>query len=202
MTEMAKRRTGGIPASALGNGQPAAAAEPSPMAKARKHIARGELVNLAPYGEVWMQVLGSEAMEDIEAATFRALAAKDLPPVDLHVGTYNIHRFRRILALAVRNPTNHDEPFGSLEEWGEEPDETLTIGIVLYKDVKQRLDPATNTQLTDDEAAAVFDAFKKKDSQLLRSFGFATLLSWLLSGAVQLSSSPTPSSKNSDLSPE
>ena len=201
MTEMAKRRTGGIPASAVGNGQGAAVVE-SQLAKARVRVARGELVQLHPYGEVWMQVLGSSVMESIEAATFGAMRALELPPVDLHVGTYNLHRFRRILAAAVRCADNHDEPFGSLEEWGEESDEVLAIGVANYKDVKQRLDPTNSVTLTEDEAAELVDAFKKKDSQQLRSFGSVTLVSWLLSGAVQLSSSPTPSSKSSDSSPE
>jgi hypothetical protein len=201
MTEMAKRRTGGIPASALGD----AAAAPSsqtPMAKARPRIARGELVPVFPYGEVWMQVLGSSTMEDIEAATFHAMAAKNLPPIDLHVGTYNLHRFRRILAAAVRNPKNHDEPFGTLEEWGEEPDEVLALAVASYKDVKQRLDPVNDAQLSQDDASALLEAFKKKDFQQLRSFGSVTLATWLLSGAVQLSSSPTPSSKSSESSAE
>lgn len=197
---MAKRRDGGIPTSALG--APAAAVKQTPMAKARPRIARGELVPVVPYGEVWMKVLGSTEMEDIEAATFRAMAAKGLPPIDLHVGTYNLHRFRRILAAAVRDPQNHGEPFGTLEEWGEEPDEVLSLAVAAYKDVKQRLDPVNDVELTEGQAAELMEAFKKKDFQQLRSFGSVTLATWLLSGAVQPSNSPTPSSRNSESSPE
>lgn len=200
MTEMAKRREGGIPASALGT--PASAVKQTPMAKARPRIARGELVPIVPYGEVWMQVLGSTAMEDIEAATFHAMTAKNLPPIDLHVGTYNLHRFRRILAAAVRDPANHAEPFGTLEEWGDEPDEVLALAVAGYKDVKQRLDPVNDVELTEDQAGELMEAFKKKDFQQLRSFGSVTLATWLLSGAVQPSNSPTPSSRNSESSPE
>jgi len=203
-TEMAKRRNGGIPASALGgNGEPsAAAARQTAMGKARTRIARGELVQLPPYGEVWMQILGSSAMESIEAATFQHMQAVGLPPVDLHLGSYNLHRFRRILAVAVRDPVNHEEPFGLLEEWGDEPDDVLKTGIILYKDTKARLDPATNIELSGEDAAALLEGFKKKDFQQLRSFGTDTLVTWLLSGAVQLSSSPTPPSRSSDSSPE
>lgn len=199
-TEMGKRKlTGGIPASAVASAAPA---QQSAMAQRRVSIARGELVSLPLYGEAWMQILGNEAMEEIEAATFRAMQEKGLPPVDLHIGTYNLHRFRRILAAAVRHPVKHDEPFGSLADWAEEPDEVLAISIMLYKDVKARLDPVTNPDLTEEGAALVLDAFKKKDYQQLRLCGSALLSSWLLSGAVQLSSSPTASSRSSDSSPE
>jgi hypothetical protein len=199
-TEMGKRKlTGGIPASAVA-GAPVAAQ--TAMAQRRTAVARGEIVSLPLYGEAWMQILGNETMEEIEAATWRAMAERGLPPVDIHLGTYNLHRFRRILAAAVRHPVKHDEPFGSLAEWAEEPDEVLAVSIVLYKDVKARLDPVTNPELSEEQAAAVLDAFKKKDFQQLRWFGSALLSSWLLSGAVRLSSSPTPSSSSSDSSAE
>lgn len=202
MSEMQKRRlTGGIPASALG--QPdAPAARSTPMADRRVRIARGELRNLAPYGEVWIQILGSSAMEEIEAATWKHMETLGLPPSPIHLGTYNLHRFRRVLAAAVRDPKDHTQPFGTLEEWGEEPDDVLTSGIQLWKDVKARLDPTTNPELTDEEAESILEEFKKKDFKELRSFGAATLASWLLSGAVQLSSSPTASSRSSDSSQE
>lgn len=205
MSEMAKRRmSGGIPASALAAGAASVDAKPTPMAQARPRIARGELVQLAPYGEVWMQIMGSQAMEEIESATFRSMEALGLPPIMLHLGTYNLHRFRRVLAIAVRNPDpmKHDEPFGTLDDWAEEPDDVLSAGITLYKDVKARLDPATSPELPEDQVADLIEAFKKKDFAQLRSFGSATLASWLLSGAVRLSSSPTLSSKSSDSSPE
>lgn len=205
MTEMAKRRmTGGIPTAALGAAAASAdlLAKQTQMAQARPRIARGELVQLEPYGEVWMQLLGNERMEEIEAATFRRMTELGLPPVDLHLGTYNLHRFRRILALSVRSLKDHDEPFGTLEEWGEEPDEVLAQGILLYKDVKARLDPTTNAELSDDQADAIMAAFKKKDFAQLRSCGSALLATWLLSGAVQPSSSPTAASKSSGPSPE
>src|SRR5678816_3956932 len=113
---MAKRRNGGIPASALGAGDPAAAAvKPTPMALARHRVARGESVVLHPYGEVWVQLLGAAKMEEIEAATFRHMAEIGLPPIDLHVGSYNLHRFRRIAAASIRDLNNHDEPFGTLD---------------------------------------------------------------------------------------
>lgn len=200
---MGKRRmSGGIPASALqGDGQ-ASAVRQTAMALARPRIARGEPVQLAPYGEVWMQVLGNAAKEEIEAATFRQMEAHGLPPTMLHVGTYNLHRFRRTLAMAVRDPKDHDEPFGTLEEWGDEIDDVLVAGIMLYKDVQARLDPATTPELTEEQADAILELFKKKDFEQLRSFGSGLLASWLLSGAVQLSSSPTPSSRSSGLSQE
>lgn len=200
---MAKRRmTGGIPAAALQGDPAAAGGRQTAMSKIRPRIARGELVTLPLYGEVWMQIIGSQVMEEIEAATFRQMEAHGLPPVMLHLGTYNLHRFRRILAHAVRDAKNHDEQFGTLDEWAEEPDTVLAAGIALYKDTKARLDPTTSAELSDEDAAEILDAFKKKDSEQLRSFGSATLVTWLLSGAVQLSNSPTPSSKSSDSSQE
>lgn len=200
MTEMGKRRTGGIPADALRD--PVPPVKLTQMATIRPRVARGEPVALPLYGEAWMQPLGSAAMEEVEAETFAAMAKRGLPPVDLHVGTYNLHRFRRILARAVRDAKDHDQPFGSLDEWGEESDVVLTICILLYKDVQGRVDPVTDPQLTDEHAAAIIDAFKKKDFQELKSFGGVILASFLLSGAVQLSSSPTASSKSTDSLPE
>lgn len=201
MTEMSKRRNGGIPASALG--QPSESQiKQTAMSSARSSITRGEMVQIPIYGEVWMRVLGTATIEEIEIATWRHFEAAGLPPLTIHAGTYNLHRFRRIMAAAVRNPKNKDEPFGTLEDWADEPEESLVVCAVIYRDLKDRIDPVSRPELDAEQAREILDGFKKKDFQQLRSSGAGLLASWLISGAVQLSSSPTQSSRSSDTSQE
>jgi hypothetical protein len=203
MSEMAKRRTDGIPPEALGKSAAAAVGvKPSEMSQRRVRVARGELRVLAGYGEVWIQVLGSAAIEDIEAATFRSLEGKGLQYSIVHQGTWNLHRFRRVLADAVRHPERHDEPFGTLADWGEEPDDMIAQAIVLYQDVKSKLDPTCQPELTEQQAADITEAFKKKDFTTLKSFGAVSLASWLITGAVRPYNSATPASKSGDSLPE
>lgn len=203
MSEMQKRRDlrGGIPASALG-GAPVAPAKQTQLAQRRSHVARGEVVILPVYGEVWMEVLGGAVMEDIEAAVFKAMNARELPATPLHAGTYNMNRFRRVVAAAVRTVDDHREPFGTLEEWDAEPEPLVVAAVQGFMDVKSRLDPTTNATLTEAEADDIVDAFKKKDAQQLREFGSVSLVTWLLSGAVQLSISPIAASTSGDSSAE
>lgn len=190
MTRMAEQRarSGGIPASALAS--PPAALPESKMAAARRGVARGEEAMLPVFGRVWIEVLGMSAGESIEAATFEHMESIGLKATVLHEGSYNLHRFARVLAEAVRvidDPT-HQERFGSVEEWCDEHEAIIGLCIERYLEIKRRLDPSSTIAPSETERAAIEDAFKKKDSSLLRSFGAPTLTSWLLSGAVQLSS--------------
>jgi hypothetical protein len=201
-TEMSKRRDG-IPPEALGRG--AAAPEParqSEMAQRRPRVARGEPRELPGYGEVWIQILGAEAMEEIEIATFKSMERAGIPYSPMHVGTWNLHRFRRVLAQAVRHSERHDEPFGSLADWGQEPEDAITNAITLYQDVRFKLDPASSPYLTDQQSADLMDAFKKKDFNTLKSYGAATLASWLVTGELRQSSSRPAASSSGDSLPE
>lgn len=184
---------------------PAAAGAPTKMSAVRSGIARGELAILPVYGEVWIEVLGQEAMAQIEAATIGHMTtAIGLPFVPLHAGSYNLQRFARVLHAAVRDPDDptHRTSFGSLSDWQDEPEAVLAACIEKYMEVKSRLDPTSAPNISDEEVEAVLDAFKKKDWTLLRSFARDTLASFLLTGAVQPSSSPSPASKNSAPSAE
>lgn len=196
MSKMGDRRfEGGIPAEALGRpSSPAAAAAPTTKLAARRaRIARGELAELPAYGKVWIQVLGPDALEEIESAVLKSMRELEIPQTPLNMGTFNLSRFKRILAQAVRDdedPT-HKAPFGTLEQWGEEPDDFIVACIRVYKDVKARLDPAAAEDISDETAQEITELFKKKDWTQLRSIDGVTLANWLRTGAVQLSSSPT-----------
>lgn len=197
-TKMSERKAAAVTA-------PAAAAALTKMAAVRSGIARGELAILPVYGEVWIEVLGQEVMAQIESATIAHMTTTiGLPFVPLHAGSYNLQRFARVLHASVRDSEDatHQASFGSLSDWQAEPEAILVACIDKYMEVKSRLDPTSAPNISDEEVEAVLDAFKKKDWTLLRSFARDTLASFLLTGAVQPSSSPTPASKNSALSAE
>jgi len=195
MSNMGDRRfAGGIPAEALGQpSSPPAAAAITKLAARRARVARGELATLPVYGQVWIQVLGPDALEAIESAVLKSMRQLEIPQTPLNLGTFNLSRFKRILAQAVRDdedPT-HRAPFGTLEQWGEEPDDFIVACIRVYKDVKARLDPAAVDDISDETIEEITELFKKKDWTQLRSIDGVTLANWLRTGAVQLSSSPT-----------
>lgn len=205
-SKLSQKFAGGIPASALPKGDPAAAAPRASLLATRVGgaPARGEEAVLPVIGRVYIRLLGHTVSNQVEGATFGAMAEAKLPPIALHAWSYDIQRTARTLAQAARNPENPDEPMGPLEEWIVLDDDLLFACGQIYKDVKERLDPVGALFLAPDTADEITEAFKKKDASTLRSQGVALLVNWLLSGAVQLSSSPTPASSTppSDSSPD
>lgn len=202
MSKMSDMRlSGGIPASALGD-PGSSGGKTTLLAARRASFARGELVKLPVYGEVWMDILGSAAMEHIEGATLRHMAALGIPFAPVHIGSYNLHRACRILALSIKDPADRKTEFGSLEEWQDEREELVVAAAAIYQDVRRRLDPLSDPELSEEEAGNIMDALKKKDAIRLRSYDAVTLTSFMISGAVQPSSSPIPSSKSSPSSAE
>lgn len=197
-SKLSQRFTGGIPPSALGKGDPQATAPRASLLSTRMDMsARGEEVELPMIGRVYMQLLGHQAANQVEGATFKAMEAAGLPPIALHAWSYDMQRQARTLAVAARDPDSRTEPMGTLEEWLALDDSLLFACGRIYQDVKERLDPVGTLFLPPDTADEITEAFKKKDVSSLRSHGVVLLTSWLLSGAVQLSSSPTPASKAS-----
>lgn len=198
-SKLSQRLSGGIPPSALAKGDPVAAASKASLLSTRAAAApaRGEAVTLPVLGSVWMQLLGHHVSNQVEAATFKAMEAAGLPPITLHAWSYDIQRQARTLALAARDPDNQEVPFGPTDEWLVLDDDLIFACGRVYADVKERLDPVGELFLAPDTADEITEAFKKKDASLLRSHGVASLVSWLLTGVVQLSSSPTPASSTS-----
>lgn len=204
MTKLGERKmSGGIPAAALGQAAPAAAAAaPTKMAAVRGQVARGELVTFPGLGQAYVQLLSRTQATAIEVAVFDAMAKQGLPAIQLHAFTYDQERYARTLALAARDPDDHSKPFGTVEEWQAEDDDIIFAASLVYKDVRSRLDPIGIDSLDDDTESKLVAAFKKKDWSLLRSYGVATLVTWLATGALQLASSPTPASNTGPPSTE
>lgn len=175
---------------------------PTKLAAHRGQVARGEYVELPGLGRVYMRLLGRVTTTAIEVAVFDSLAKEGLPAIQIHAFTYDQERKMRTLAAAARDPDDHSQPFGTLQDWQEEDDDIIFHAGVILDDVKARLDPVGHGPIDDQVEAELFDAFKKKEIGRLMLFGVATLARWLTSGAVQLSSSPTPSSKSSPSSAE
>lgn len=207
MTKLADRRySGGIPASALAPSDPVAvAASATKLMAARQSVGRGELVDLPGLGPAWIELIGHSLSNRVEAATFKAMEAEGLPPVALHGWSYDMERYARTLAHAARDPDDptHQTPFGTLEQWRDEDDDVIFACSLVYKDVKNRLDPSGQDHpVTEEDADEMMSALKKKDGPALRRFGVSMLVSWLLSGAVQPSTSPTPASNTGPSTPE
>lgn len=99
----------------------------------------------------------------------------------------------RILAAAVRDPKHPERALAALEEWEEHCDEDQIAALMrLYDDHRARVDPLADTSLTDAELAAIVDAAKKKDADLLMEFGSRKLSSFILTSVVPPAISPTP----------
>lgn len=200
-----KQRMTGIPAGAIGHPiAPASPAERSLMAKRLDGIALGEEVDLPLFGRVWIQLVGHAESNRTEAATFKGMSEAGLPAIPGHAWSYDCQRYGRLLHAAVRDVTDHSKQFGTLGEWlGEEGEPRITDDLIfacgqIYDDVKRRLDPIATTDLTEEQAAGIREAFEKKSPTHLLSFGLVSLVSWLISGAVQLSSSPSAASPSGE----
>lgn len=181
---------------------PAVQSIPTKLAAVRGDVARGEYVVLPGLGRAWIQLLSRTMMTSIEAAVFDVLPKAGIPALQLHAFTYDQERKARMLAASARDPDDHTMPFGTLQEWLAEDDDIIFASGLVLDDVKHRLDPVGVGTLDADTEAELESAFKKKDPRLLMLSGVATLVRWLTSGALQLSSSPTRSSSTSESSAE
>lgn len=197
------RMTGGIPTSALSPDDPISNG-PTKLAQAQARIARGETVTLPIFGRAFIMLLSADQRNDIDGRVFDEMPKKGLPPIALHSFSYDLHRSALTLAAAVRDPDDptFKKPFGTSEEWLALDDNALWSCRLVYEDVKNRLDPARSMTIDDETRDAIIDAVKKNDAVHLLSLGVVTLASFLLSGGVQLASSPTPVLNTGPLSPE
>ncbi len=148
-------------------------------------------------GQAWVELPGAVVWEEVQITARRELAAAGL---ELEIGSAEVFEMklaRYTLARAVRDPNDHAAPFGTLEEWGELDPDVINTAWQVFGDVRERLDPMS-LALDDAERIAIEIALKKKDGPLLRSFGITKLAIYMLTTAAPPSSSPRPSSSNTE----
>jgi len=200
--------SGGIPASALASDDPMRASAPlatqrTKLAARLGDIARGEDVVLPVLGRVYIELVKHDVSSAIDGEVLHSMAAARLPATAGFSSDLEIERSARILARACRDPEDHSQPFGTVEEWTTRLDDDVIMACFLvYRDVRERLDPLASGVIQEDELAAVTEAFKKKERTSLLSFGVAMLTNWLLSGAAERQMCPIRSSTPTDGSSE
>lgn len=194
MSKLGQRLTGGSPPARSPE------AKATPLRSRLVNGRRGEEVNVAGLGRIWMELPGDRTFIEIEAAVqgeMRKLGVGELNLISQ--SSYESEKARRVLAESCKDPDNKAEPYGTLAEWNELDSQTINIAWHAWGDLVERLDPMS-TQLTEDEAIAIQAAVKKKDASLLRSFGAARLSLWLATTADPPSTSPAPSSPSGESS--
>lgn len=128
----------------------------------------------------------AEAGFPIDAGAIAALGAHEQWLYELGV---------RILAVAVRHPTNEDRALASLEEWRACDDDQIDAMWQEYQTHQARMNPlGADVALTEAEAAAILGAAKKKDVDLLMSYGLPKLVQFAITSAEQPATSTTPPS--------
>lgn len=171
-----------------------AAKPPSLLAQCRTQVPRGEFVVMPLVGRVWVELVGEQAVDEIEGATLAAMKAEGLEPVGMNALSYDSCRTALTLAWAVRDPENKGERAGTAEEWREiDIDVILACGLV-YNDVRERLSPIAMGALTKDQFDEIRLAIEKKNAVRLRSAGVVALSLYLLSTADPPVPSPTTKS--------
>lgn len=164
---------------------------------------RGEEVTLPILGRIYFELPGSREWQEIEAAVHREMKRLDFD--DLRISANAIHHQTelalRVLAASAKDPNNHDQPFATLDEWGELDNDLVSIAWLAFGDVRERLDPV-EFALTTDDMFAIQAAVKKKDKELLRSFGLKKLSLFAASMDDPPPTSPPPSSLRSESSSE
>lgn len=91
------------------------------------------------------------------------------------------------LARALRDPTDHAKPLGTVEELEQLDEEILGEAWVAYESLRLDLDPLSG-ELSPEELEAIVDAGKKNDRIRLFGFGFSKLCASLPALVARLSS--------------
>lgn len=100
----------------------------------------------------------------------------------------------RILAVAVLHPTN-DRALASLEDWRACDDEQINAMWQEYEALQVRMNPLADVvELAEEEVDAILLAAKKKDVDLLMSYGLPKLVRFAITSAEQPVTSTTPPS--------
>lgn len=190
--------------SALRGGQAPPTDAAAPKTKLRDRLAngrRGENVTIPTLGAVFMEMPGARVWQEQDSAVKREMRRLELGDevTVMTEANYSSLLAMHILSVAARDPDDHAQAFGSLEDWGDVDNDILNIAWHAFGDVRERIDPIS-LPLSDDDMFAISAAVKKKDGPLLRTFESFKLVGFLTSMADRLSTSPTPSSPSSDSS--
>jgi hypothetical protein len=133
MTPLAKKMV-------AGNGAPAPTVK-SQLAVVLERGPRGELVELPVLGPVWLQLIGHDDVQAIEAEVMKRMAAHGLEPVALNALSYDAERAVLTLARAVRSPDDRVTAFGTEAEWAKVDSDTIASCWHIFGDLRERLSP-------------------------------------------------------------
>lgn len=86
----------------------------------------------------------------------------------------------RTLAVAVRNPANIGDTLATLEAWSQCDDGQIDALWQRYQDLQDEIDPLGNAKLSEREMLEMQAAAKKKDGDLLRSYGSSRLAAFAI----------------------
>lgn len=179
-----------------GQAQPAPAK--SPLGAVLDRGRRGDLRDIPGLGSVWLELIGSETVDDIEEAVTKRMKERGFEAESLlHALTYDANRARHTLAHAARDPSDRTKPFGTVAEWGALDPDTVAAAWEAFGDVRIMLSPL-DVEISKEARAEILAAISKKNAMALRSFGVCMLSSFLLSTASQPETSPTPTSSTGD----
>lgn len=177
------------------------AVEESKLAKWSKLGKRGDYATIEGIGRVWIQLAPHSDTNAVESETWAEMSALNLPPIGINALTYDSEKAVRTLARSVRDPDNHAERFGSVEDWHDLDDDMISVAFQAYHDVRTRLHPSI-VELTEEEIREIRDAISKKNAILLRTFGVAKLSLYLLTTANPPSDSATGKLSNGGMPSE
>lgn len=171
--------------------RPSAEAEPT-----RKGVLAVELAGARVHQEVTvprtsargrMRLLSRGENRTVRAEARAALEAMGCRGVDLGVyREWHEELATRTLAASVRDPADVSRPLAPLADWEECDDDQIAALWKQYQDLEECLDPlgAEHVVLSDADVAAMRDASKKKDVDLLTSFGSRRLAVFVTTTAV------------------
>jgi hypothetical protein len=162
---------------------------------------RAELLDVPGLGPMWMTLPGVGFWEDLEFEMARFVRQQGLELAQVPSEALQLFKTRRILAHAARDPENHSKPFGTLEEWRDIDAGLAESAMAAFADMRERLTPL-DVDISAEHRALIMAAVKKKERTILRSFGQATLVTWLLTTEFPPETSPTTRSSDGDSSPE
>lgn len=101
----------------------------------------------------------------------------------------------RLLAVAVRDPIDPSRQLAPVEQWREEcDDDQLDALWERYEDIRALVDPMDAGVLSESDAIAIIAASKKKDVDVLMSFGSRKLALFAITSASPPASSTTSES--------
>ncbi len=194
-------KLGKLAAGAATQAAPALSSKPSPLARRREIVGgrRGAPRDLGPLGRAYIELPGAMQFAELEAEAHKEavrLSGEDGVAMRYAVA-YESQLAFRVLAIAVRDPDDRAAAFGTLAEWGDLDPDLVNFAWHTFGDVREELDPIARP-LTPDEAIEIGVAVKKKDPHLLRTYGVGKLSLWLASMVDPQSTSPLPSSPNTE----